>query len=321
MTTHFCVVILNCVIIHSFLLGMFRLMVKSKLVLASGTILLFGLSIWTIHRIKNRKCIKNELKNILEKRMCFGRSEVDVLIIQSDEEWRTIGNIFAQKSRLYQIVGLDLEWVENGKVALMQLALPDGSCILIRLPFLSDIPDQLHDLLKRRDIIKLGVGIKQDCDRLLRDYGIICNSWVDIRYIVQSKRQGVKSLGMASIAKHVLNITIDKDATIRRSNWSNGDCDGKYSRRQIEYAANDALIAISAILSLIIEDTESYISLWRLENENIYEDIITKARSLCLKYKELDFNYKFVKTKENQACPINGKPRKASPEIELRGRF
>ena len=300
---------------------MFRLMITSKLVLVSGTILLFGLSIWTIHRLKKRKCIKIELKSILEKRMCFGRSEVVVLIIQSDEDWRTVGDIFIKRSRLYQIVGLDLEWVENSKVALMQLALPDGSCILIRLPLLTSIPDQLHDMLKRRDIIKLGVGIKQDCDRLYKDYGINCNSWVDIRYIVQSKRQGLKSLGMAGIAKSVLNITIDKEPTIRRSNWSNGDCDGHYSRRQIEYAANAALIATSAILSLIIEDTENTTSLWRLENENLYKEIITKARSLCSKYKELDFNYKLVKKKENQAYPSIGKPRKASPELELRGKI
>jgi ribonuclease D len=296
-------------------------MVINKLVLASGTLLLFGLTIWTIHRSKKRKCIKNELKSILEKRMCFGRSEVVVSIIQSDEDWRTIGNLFAQRSSLYQILGLDLEWVDNGKVALMQLALPDGSCILIRLPFLTAIPDQLQDLLKRPDIIKLGVGIKQDCDRLYKDYGINCNSWVDIRYIVHSKRPGLKSLGMGSIAKQVLNITIDKDATIRRSNWSNGDCDGKYSQRQIEYAANDALIATSAILSLMIENTESTISLWRLENVNTYEELITKASSSCLKYKELEFKDKFVKRNENQAYPSNGKTRKASPELDIRGKI
>jgi ribonuclease D len=162
-----------------------------------------------------------------------------------------------EKAQDLQLVGLDVEWVDNGKVALMQLALPDGSCILIRLHLMNTIPAELQYLLEQTDILKLGVGIKQDCDKLFKDYGIICNSWVDIRYIVQSRRINLRSLGMGSIAKSTLNIDLDKDWRIRASNWEDGDCGGRYSQRQIEYAANDAFIAVSVILSLTIEDLES----------------------------------------------------------------
>ena len=62
---------------------MFRVVVTRKFIL-SGTILLFGVSAWVIHRAKKRKLILNEIKSKLEKRMCFGRSEVVVSIIESE---------------------------------------------------------------------------------------------------------------------------------------------------------------------------------------------------------------------------------------------
>jgi hypothetical protein len=54
-----------------------------------------------------------------------------------------------------KVVGLDCEWVSNGKsdshpVALMQLATPQRICYLIRLNRMSAVPDVLRDFLNNR---------------------------------------------------------------------------------------------------------------------------------------------------------------------------
>ena len=55
----------------------------------------------------------------------------------------------------HPVVGLDCEWVSNGKsdshpVALMQLATPQRICYLIRLNRMSAVPDVLRDFLNNR---------------------------------------------------------------------------------------------------------------------------------------------------------------------------
>lgn len=298
---------------------MLRFIASNKVFLASGTAFVFGLSIWVNHRLKNYADSLDKLKSLLEQRLCYKRSKVIVTIIESEDDWRHMGMVFVEKARRLQLLGLDLEWVDNKKSALMQLALPDGSCILIRLSLLKSIPIELQDLLKNSVIIKLGVGIKQDSDKLCNDYGIICNSWVDIRYIIHSKYPNLKCLGMASIAKNVLNINLDKDMTIRRSNWEDGDFNGQLSHRQVEYAANDALIAVNAILSVTIDNIEVINPLLKPFHKNTYEALVKLSKYLCLSYKELDFDYKILKKKEKCAQRNVSKPRKSSPELELRG--
>ena len=165
--------------------------------------------------------------------MCFGRTNAIVLLVESIDDWKNSGKLFIKQAENLQLLGLDLEWVDNGKAALMQLALPDGTCLLIRLHLLNGIPPELKDVLQRSDVIKLGVGIKQDGKKLLKDYGIVCNSWVDIRHIVKLRRPYIRKLGMGGIPQDILKITLDKDCTIRASNWEDGECDGGYSQRQI----------------------------------------------------------------------------------------
>ena len=242
-----------------------------------------------------------------------------VSVIESEPDLKTVEN-FVKCAKTHKILGLDLEWVNNGKPSLMQLALPDGKCILVRLSMLKEIPSMLQQLLQQPDVIKLGVGIKQDCDKLLADYGVNVRSWVDIRHVVQPRRETLRSLGMASIAKTILYLNLDKDRKIRRSNWNEGDCDGQLSQKQIEYAANDALIAVSAILALAIEEFE-YLSFWKTK-EASYDDLVQESISICNRTREVDFTSRSVKTKVTQQNNIgSGKSRKISPEVEKRGKF
>ena len=187
--------------IAKFSLGMLHLKVTIKTLLTSGAIIVVGLSLWAKVRLKWREINLSNLKSMLEKRMCYGRSEVTVSVIRSEQDCKNVEH-FIKSAKTHKILGLDLEWVDNGKASLMQLALPDGKCILVRLSLLFEIPIVLKDLLQQSDVIKLGVGIKQDCEKLFADYGISVRSWVDIRNVVQCKRDTIRTLGMASIAKY-----------------------------------------------------------------------------------------------------------------------
>ena len=290
-----------------------------KTLLTSGAIFVVGLSIWAKIRLKRRQVNLLNLRSELQKRLCYGRSKVTVSIIESEHDLKTVEN-FVECAKTHKILGLDLEWVNNGKPSLMQLALPDGKCILVRMSLLNEIPSILQQLLQQPDVIKLGVGIKQDCDKLLADYGVNVRSWVDIRHVVQPRRETLRSLGMASIAKTILYLNLDKDRKIRRSNWNEGECDGQLSQKQVEYAANDALIAVSAILALAIEDFE-FCSFWK-SKEASYDDLVQQSISICIGTREVDFTSRSLKTKIMQQNNIGSrKSRKISPEMEKRGKI
>ena len=295
------------------------LIVPTKTILVSGAVFILSFAIWTKKLKKSYEDKINKFQNILAQRMCYGRNQVRVSIIQSEEDWNHVGMPFVKTAWHYQLVGLDLEWVEDGKAALMQMALPDGSCILIRLNLLQFIPAQMKSMLGSSNIVKLGVGIKQDCDKLYKDYGIICNSWADIRHLIQSKHPNIRSLGMGSIAKYVLNITIDKDRKIRRSNWEEGDAENGLSTRQIEYAANDALIALSAVISLVVEEKRENWSVLKSFSITTYEDLIDIVKSSCMNVEGSDFDHKCNKGKTKAGQPTSCNKRKNSPDTELRG--
>ena len=124
---------------------------------------------------------------------------------------------------------------------------------------------------------------------------------------------------MGSIAKSILDITIDKDRKIRRSNWEEGDAENGLSTRQIEYAANDALIALSAVISLLVEEKRENWSVLKSFSITTYADIIEMVKSSCMRVRGSDFDYKCNKGKVKAGQPTSCNKRKNSPDTELRG--
>ena len=103
--------------------------------------------------------------------------------------------------RNVHFIGFDCEWVTEGNpaatvrrgecdnrpyfpIALLQIA-TTSECLLIRVCCLENsFPKSLKDALENRHILKLGVGIEEDCKRL-RMLGIdICGA-VDLRFLIQ----------------------------------------------------------------------------------------------------------------------------------------
>lgn len=102
--------------------------------------------------------------------------------------------------RCCTILGLDTEWDQDGKVALIQLATTDA-CVIIQVHmfarFLQPKQDQhpnttcssLRELLWRQDIIKVGSAIATDLLMLSTELGLPSRSFVDLQTIARWARR------------------------------------------------------------------------------------------------------------------------------------
>ena len=94
------------------------------------------------------------------------------------------------------ILGLDTEWDQDGKVALIQLATIDA-CVIIQVHLFASLlqlkEDQhpntvcpsLRKLLWRQDIIKVGSAIATDLLMLSTELGLPSRSFVDLQTIAR----------------------------------------------------------------------------------------------------------------------------------------
>ena len=264
----------------------------SNAVIVAGLIGTTGIIIWKYYQRRHNRI--RSIKLQLQRILCYGKQDVHVFVLDTLEDWQKVSPNFIKEVNELKIVGFDAEWYNHGKIALLQLATPNGLCLLIRLNRLTVVPDDLKNLLKSNYILKIGVGIKEDCAKILLDYNCECNNWVDVRHFVRSRRQDCKKLGMAGIAEEVLKLTLDKDWKIRASDWEEGvNKDGKLSQRQVEYATNDALVAQNVAIQLTIDDIENKRWLWDTSmNVNSYKDVVVMTKAICQSYTELDFKNK-----------------------------
>ena len=107
---------------------------------------------------------------------------------------------------------------------------------------MTSLPTSLRQILASPDIYKLGVGISEDKRKLLEDWRLDMVSCVDLRHLVlHSSWPHQGKLGLESLARIVLGVSLDKDWRIRASHWEAEEL----STRQINYAANDALVAVN----------------------------------------------------------------------------
>ncbi|XP_043226427.1 uncharacterized protein LOC122383750 [Amphibalanus amphitrite] len=148
-------------------------------------------------------------------------------------------------------VGLDAEWNPRGrwKVALLQLATMDGFCLLIQLHRMTGcVPKELTDLLENRQILKVGVEVLRDCERLTLancpcippnvDY----KGCLDLKYLVedmkgQQQKFKKSTLSLEDLAAHA-EVPFQKDKSQTCSDWELDRLDPD----QQMYAAQDAVI-------------------------------------------------------------------------------
>ena len=79
---------------------------------------------------------ERKLRQKLDQHVCFGRPGSETIVVNCVEDWKKVEGRFLSKVDSTRMIGLDCEWITEdktiGKVALLQLALTDGFCVLVR---------------------------------------------------------------------------------------------------------------------------------------------------------------------------------------------
>ena len=158
-------------------------------------------------------------------------------------------------------VGFDMEWVQNNRTGLIQVSFYSSigfQTILFRTAkFELERCAPLMKLLKSREIVKLGVCVKGDLERVAEetDFDIAKGAYLELGYLydVYSDKVRVKASGgrrLQSYAETVLQRKMRyKDDATAASNW-----DAKsLNSQQVRYAADDALVAIQLLAKFCSE--------------------------------------------------------------------
>ncbi|KAG8182152.1 hypothetical protein JTE90_014562 [Oedothorax gibbosus] len=168
------------------------------------------------------------------------------ILIENADDWELYEAEIVKELASSKVIGIDCEWVtveeKRNAVSLLQLANVDGFCVLIRLSCIPEwfIPTLFSPLLSNENILKVGVGVYEDVNKLYSDYALEVVNFLDLRYLAYDlpEMQG-KSLSLKSIGYELLGIDINKDKSVRCSNWDAPNL----TPEQIKYAADDAIIA------------------------------------------------------------------------------
>ncbi len=132
------------------------------------------------------------------------------------------------------LLGLDCEWRPKGwkggsqnvanahKVAVLQIASPK-TCLVVQLLRATEnglsLPQQLFDLMSSTSVLKVGVGIRDDCQKLANDHGLICNGLVDLRNLARRENLQVRAESLQALSAWA-GLTISKDPSVRLSDWA-----------------------------------------------------------------------------------------------------
>eukprot|EP01084_Bolivina_argentea_P184939 318948_1 len=178
-----------------------------------------------------------------------------------------------------KIVGFDIEWsskttnnnTNNNKVSLLQIG-HKNIIILIRLNLIKNIPGKLHDFLGNIKILKAGIGIYEDKNKLQKDYNLSVHGCVDINHIFNNKlsdeqryklkatyynkaindltkQEQNNTFGLNSMCTLLFNSNM-KYKNVKytfHEQWN----DNKLNAKHLHYAADDALIGYKLFIKLM----------------------------------------------------------------------
>jgi ribonuclease D len=136
------------------------------------------------------------------------------------------------------IIGFDTETkpcFKKGRyhpVALLQLS-TGNEAFLIRLNKVQ-LPGFLIEILESKDIVKVGVALRDDLISLKRIMNLDPDGFIDLQQFV--KQFGIEDNGLKKLVANVLGFRISKKS--QTSNWEQDEL----TREQLEYAATDAWV-------------------------------------------------------------------------------
>jgi ribonuclease D len=138
--------------------------------------------------------------------------------------------------------GLDVEWLPNRQrnmdnpVAIIQLCI-NRQCLVFQILRASFIPQSLVEFLENQGNTFVGVGIREDVEKLLRDHSLRVANFVELCTLATERfGEHMRGAGLKTLAAHVLGKDIEKPRKITMSRWDKF----KLTPQQVQYACIDA---------------------------------------------------------------------------------
>lgn len=147
-------------------------------------------------------------------------------------------------------LGFDMEWrvmwqagAAERRTALVQLC-DIRTIMLIQVSSMTRFPRKVLEVLESPNIVKTGANIKNDGEKLYRDFGIRARGLVELGSLAAKADEKFKTLynrevvSLAKMVSRYLGKTLVK-SSVRTSNW-----EAKLTSKMIDYAANDCYCAV-----------------------------------------------------------------------------
>ncbi|WWD01101.1 hypothetical protein V866_008039 [Kwoniella sp. B9012] len=204
-------------------------------------------------------------------------------VLGFDLEWPPAGTYkIPQPDGTTKNVKIGMTWDEKkggyvfgqGRTALMQFA-DERLVVLVHLGEKMDIPSKAIEILRSPTIYKLGVQVRGDSQKLLRDFpqhftstsssdmgmkGLLELSFLARGVDPIGTGPGNSLIGLSRLAERYLGKRLDKSLDVRKGNWFE-----RLDQKQKDYAANDVYASLQIYKSLrrIAEDNEFEVNLNR----------------------------------------------------------
>ncbi|XP_057427131.1 uncharacterized protein LOC130720470 [Lotus japonicus] len=153
------------------------------------------------------------------------------------------------------LVGLDTEWMpadkrKDMKTAILQLCVED-KCLIFQLHHMDYIPMSLRSFMTHPEFKFVGVGVKQDIQKLEMDHWLECNGGIDVARLATKQWPGrYKSLpGLKCLAKELVGLDMKKSKDVCLSKWESKEL----TKAQVEYACVDAYASYKIGKKLLID--------------------------------------------------------------------
>ncbi|NOV29148.1 3'-5' exonuclease [Methylomonas sp. ZR1] len=176
----------------------------------------------------------------------IGRREIKIVKNNSDL------NSAIQKIRKNRVIGFDTEKKPNFKkgdppnpISIIQIA-NDSDCYIFQIKSIKDVTPLLK-ILEDINTIKIGSGLSEDIENILRDFGVRPRSFLDLHQIFKTYLHSENDIGAKKAVAIFLRKNMNKSKKMSRSNWENKDL----SENQIIYATEDATAVYDVFIYLV----------------------------------------------------------------------